>query len=286
MRGAIIIVVLAAWYALLLHDEDGNLSRRHFERAGGETMGDVSQDSPVFALASALEDTRWELKRCPAEPDMVVAGGAGYYVVLEHDWWDVKPDHPAELPGVRATFAQLYLVAEDSLASVPSPDEIVWRELPDMAPRWMRLDGPSESVYMGTVGGYHVFGYMTVPLQEEVRHCLGTSGGDDRLKLLQRQLGQYEFVPAYLKTIRQIVRHGDAALPILRDEIDRLDGPQRQAVIISLMRIPGPESAGMLRTLYQQDDMRDEIAYLMRIGPRRPDLEDIYSEIRAGVVKN
>ncbi len=284
MRGAVIVTVFAAWYALLLVDEGGNSAARHFERAGSRFTGIVSQDSPVFPIASALADTQWDLKRCPAEPDMIVAGRAGYHIVLEHDWWDTARDNSEALPGIQETFAQLYLVAEGSPAPVLSPEEIDWHKLPDADPEWMGAYGSFESVYMGTAGGYHIFGYMSVLLQEEIRQRLGTAGGEDRLQLLQRQLDQSQTMLAYLKTIRLLVRHGDAALPILQHEMTRTEGSQRHAVIISLMRIPGPESAGILRRLYRQDDMREEMNYLMRIGPYRSDLEDIHAEIRADAV--
>lgn len=285
MRGAVIVTVFAAWYALLLVDEGGNSAARHFERAGSRFTGIVSQDSPVFPIASALADTQWALKRCPVEPDMIVAGRAGYHIVLENDWWDTDPDSSTTVPGIQETFAQLYLVAEDSRAPVLSPEKIEWRELPDADPEWMRAYGSFESVYMGTAGGYHIFGYMTVPLQEEIRQRLGTAGGEDRLQLLQRQLDREQTMLAYLKSIRLLVRHGDAAVPILQHEITRTEGSQRHAVIISLMRIPGPESARILRELYRQDGTHEEMAYLMRIGPYRPDLEDIHAEIRADAVK-
>ncbi|MCL4694010.1 MAG: hypothetical protein KJ060_16045 [Candidatus Hydrogenedentes bacterium] len=280
-RGAIVILLLACWYALLALEEDGKTVDDRFERTASETMGEVSRDSPAFALASELEDPLWELKQCSEAPDMNVAGRPGYYVVLGHEWWDTDPERSGRTRGLRQTFAQLFLVAEDQFASVPSPDDVPWSELPEAAPEWMSLDGPTENVYMGTAGGFHVFGHMTIPMQEDLRHRLGTSGGDDRTKLLERQLKRCTSDLAYQKTIRLLVHQGEAAIPILRREIGRLPVPQRRSVIYSLMQIPGPESAGILRDLYRQDATHEEMAYLMRIGPYRPDLEDIYAEIRA-----
>lgn len=281
MSGAIIIVAFAFWYFLLLLDDNGNSANNYFERVGSKTLGEVSQESPVFALVSPLEDTLWELELCPAEPDMDVAGRPGYCVVLGHEWRDGDSDGAGKSREIRKTFAQLCLTAEDQLASVPSQDDILWRELPEAAPEWMSLDGPTENVYLGTAGGFHVFGHMTVPMQEEIRSRIGTSGGDDRVNLLERQLKRCRSDLAYQKMIRMLAHHGEAALPILRREIEWLPLPQRRSAIYSLMQIPGPESAGILRDLYLQDEMREEISYLFRIGPYRPDLEDIHAEIRA-----
>lgn len=280
-RGAAVIVLLAGWYALLALEEDGKSADDLFERTGSGTMGEVSRDSPAFALASELEDALWELEQCPAEPDMDVAGRPGYSVVLGYEWWDTDPEGSGRKRGLQQTFAQLCLVAEEQFASVPSADDVPWSELPEAAPEWMSLDGPTENVYLGTAGGFHVFGHMTVPMQEEIRSRIGTSGGDDRVNLLERQLKRCRSDLAYQKMIRMLAHHGEAALPILQREIEWLPLPQRRSAIYSLMQIPGPESAGILRDLYQQDEMHEEMAYLMRIGPYRPDLEDIYAEVRA-----
>jgi hypothetical protein len=128
---------------------------------------------------------------------------------------------------------------------------------------------------MGSIDGYRMYGYVSIAQQEIARARLGTTGGEDRLALLDSHLDECKTDTSYLKTIRLIGEH-DGAAPILEREILRNRSTRQYGLIKSLVRIPGPESTELIRSLYSQPELRNAVAFALGEAPYRSDVNDIH----------
>ncbi|GMV94027.1 MAG: hypothetical protein AMXMBFR82_38050 [Candidatus Hydrogenedentota bacterium] len=279
VKASLFLLILAGWYALTIVPE----SSSHAIRVSRDEGFRVAQTSPVFGLASRLEDNHWTIVHCDDTPSQC-GDISGYTVVLQHVWLDSPPDDSFARPEYRQTYQELLLAPVQESGAPRDRVRIRWNRVKDEPPSWIAEEGGRTARYLGTSHGYAVYGKMTVPQLELAHQRLGTDGGSDLLALLEDRHGRCGSEFGRLKILRLIASHEQVAVPVLRRAIARSCDCSRYSIISLLVRIPGPESAGLIRELCADPDSRDHVYRALSTSPYRADLEPIYSSgMRAAV---
>jgi hypothetical protein len=178
---------------------------------------------------------------------------------------------------IRRTYRDLFFVPAGQADATEILSHVSWLDLDDEPPAWLEVEGKQTAIYMGTAAGFDVFGKMTIPQQERARRCLGTSGGENALAILENRLVRCRSDSAYLEVLRLIADYQEAAVPIIEREIDRVRPSLRYSNVKMLVSIPGTESAALIQSLCTRADVRVEVFIALSHIPARADLSAIYS---------
>ncbi|MCL4691880.1 MAG: hypothetical protein KJ060_05135 [Candidatus Hydrogenedentes bacterium] len=279
VKASFFLLILAGWYALTIVPE----SSSHAIRVSPDEGFRVAQSSPVFGLASRLEDNHWTIVHCDDTPSQC-GDVSGYTVVLQHVWLVSPPDNSFARPEFRQTYQELFLVPVQPTGVPDEELRIRWNRLNDEPPAWIEEEGDRTVRYLGTSHGYAVYGKMTVPQLELAHQRLGTDGGSDLLALLEDRHERCGSEFGRLKILRLIASHDHVAVPVLRRAIARSCECSRYSICSLLVRIPGPESASLIRELCADPNMRVHVYRALSTNPYRAELEPIYSSgMRAAV---
>lgn len=274
LRTTIGAALLAGWYLLMTVPA----ARLLDANSGVPAAFTVLESSPVYPLAKSLEDHRWRLVQCEAEPTEC-GDSFGFRVTLAHDWVNAGDDCGRSQPYACRAYSQFVFVPPNQAGASQPAVRITWQDLDHRPPRWFVHRDPERTVDMGYVNGFHVYGLSSIAQQEVARARLGTVGGEDRLMLLEELLEQSSNDLAYLKAIRMIALHGASAVPMLEREIERNGGLRKYALIKSLGGVPGPESAARLELLFRDPASRNLVAYALCEVPPREDLMNLYIDL-------
>lgn len=277
---ALALLLLVLWYFATV--PDARLTAERNLAAQANVTRPVEQDSPVYAMASALAIKGWDLIQCDKVPALYAPPYEAYRVLLRYTF---KMDEEAG-GGVltltkRVHMDLLFFPAKESV-SREIKSHIHWEDLEQRQPSWMDAEGPVETFDLGEVQGYHVCGRMTVPQQALVRRVLDLKGGDDQVGLIESRLAQCSDSRSYWRTLRLLKDCGPEAIPLIERALETGRYRSRGWLMDVLFHMPGEESWRILEACYQQPETRRLFATVLSENPPDPRWKHAYLRMIEG----
>jgi len=229
-------------------------------------LGEIDTRSPVYPIAEQVGHSVFASRvvHCDGTAVVPVADQRGFRILLQRD---KNRGHRDFTTRNDWEFADLVLVPTGNLPA-PPVSTIAWE-----------TEDPKDqmrSVYMGSGYGFHWYGHMALPQQDQLRVAMNLQGGEDRFTLLTESIEHATNRHERGYAIRHIAyAFGEQALPILLREIRENKYDTSDFAIHALGTVGTEESLTALLALYE-DPATQRRARAALAGSYHPMAKSVY----------
>jgi hypothetical protein len=239
----------------------------------------VDTSSPVSPFAKSLAGRDWTVVQCDGTPSVRAGGHKGYRILLRRVTRAIREIDGSAMPRLQRHHRDFIFFPVGEKGADRLSRLIKWERLEQRPPDWGRILGPPVPVHMGRGHGFEWYGNLTIPDQDAIRTELQLQGGDDRFELAKRHLEATEGKEARKHALSLLTRQGEAAIPLLLDEIERDRYGCGGHALRELSTIPGEKTTTLLVSFHDGQRHRIRAAQLIAGRPPTAWAKDVYLDI-------